>query len=404
MFYKQCLVIVALLIVASITGLAGIGFHFLLDYAQWLVYHSHDLVGLSQVSQPYLSLSLIITGFAMAVIWYQLQKKGALISIKAQLFPKEEKEASPPILRHILHILTQVVSVSLGSPIGKEAAPRELGALSASHLASHFKLSAEDRSLLVASGAAAGLAAIYQVPLASTFFAFETLGIALRTKNVIFLLLSTGLASQIARPVISNQAIYSLQTLSTDWQNLLLAVLLVILITPIAYVFKEWTKKAEQKKIKTKGLLLGLPLTFTLLALVANAFPEILGNGEAMATRIIAGQPWDKVFFLTVIKSVMVVLVLRSGAYGGTLTPSFALGLALAYLLISPFLPAMTESAMVLGALIFLSTSIQAPISAMFLVIGFAGQGLSAYPLLGFTVALAKSYHDFFIKRYLFKD
>ncbi|MBM7643653.1 chloride channel protein [Streptococcus loxodontisalivarius] len=403
MFHKQGPFALALLILAVIAGLAGMGFHLILEAVQLLIYHSHDLVGLSNVSQPYLFIVLILTGFIMAVIWYQLQKNEALISVKAQLLPKDEREEKPSMVKHTLHILTQVVSVSLGSPIGKEAAPREFGALAASHLANRFNLSAQERKLLVASGAA-GLAAIYQVPIASVFFALETLGIAWGVKNLIFLLLATEIATQTAHLIISDQAIYSLETISTSWQNILLAICLVIIITPLAYIFNIWSKKVGQKKIKDKRILWALPLTFILLAFVTIYFPEIMGNGEAMATRIIAGQPWHRVLFLILIKAVMVLLVLSSGAYGGTLTPSFALGLALAYLLVTPFLPALAGSAMVLGALIFLATSMQAPLTALFLVIGFTGQGLSAYPILVLTVGLTRLYQDFFIKRWLFKD
>ncbi|HFU4449665.1 TPA: chloride channel protein [Streptococcus suis] len=58
----------------------------------------------------------------------------------------------------------------------------------------HFSLS--DRHLMIACGAAAGLSAVYQVPVASVFFAFETMGIGLSIKNFLLASLSMGLEQE----------------------------------------------------------------------------------------------------------------------------------------------------------------------------------------------------------------
>lgn len=71
-----------------------------------------------------------------------------------------------------------MASVGAGSPIGKEGAPRELGALGAGRISDRMTLTLKDRRLAIVCGASAGLANfVYQVPIASIFFAFETLGL-----------------------------------------------------------------------------------------------------------------------------------------------------------------------------------------------------------------------------------
>ena len=52
-----------------------------------------------------------------------------------------------------------------GASVGKEGAPREVGALLAGRLAKGFSLALKERKVLIACGAGAGLAAVYQVPL-----------------------------------------------------------------------------------------------------------------------------------------------------------------------------------------------------------------------------------------------
>ena len=75
-------------------------------------------------------------------------------------------------LKQLVHSIWQIVAVGGGAPIGKEAAPREIGALFARPIANIFSLSVKDQIFLIACGAGAGLAAVYQVPLTSVFFRF----------------------------------------------------------------------------------------------------------------------------------------------------------------------------------------------------------------------------------------
>ena len=77
----------------------------------------------------------------------------------------------------------QVAIVGAGSSIGKEGAPRELGALFGGSLSKALHLDVVDRQLLIACGAGAGLAAVYQVPFASTLFVSGNLRCCLEIKK-----------------------------------------------------------------------------------------------------------------------------------------------------------------------------------------------------------------------------
>ena len=77
----------------------------------------------------------------------------------------------PSVARGVLSIVT----VGLGVSLGREAAPQLAGAATASKLAEWAGLPIWQRRLLVASGAGAGFAAVYNVPLGGTLFALEVL-------------------------------------------------------------------------------------------------------------------------------------------------------------------------------------------------------------------------------------
>ena len=89
----------------------------------------------------------------------------------------------------------------------------------------------------------------------------------------------------------------------------------------------------SSNRIKDKRVLLTLPTAFLFLAGLASYFPHLLGNGRMMAQEVLNGSNVKTVFLLFVLKALVVLITLWAGAYGGTLTPSFALGMAGAALL-----------------------------------------------------------------------
>ena len=74
-----------------------------------------------------------------------------------------------PTLRTLGSALLSIVIVGMGAPLGREGAPKQAGAVFGDLLSSWQKLSDEQRRLMVAIGAGAGMAAVYSVPLGAPF-------------------------------------------------------------------------------------------------------------------------------------------------------------------------------------------------------------------------------------------
>ena len=387
--YKLRMVLAACLL-GLVSGFAGIILHDLLEFVEGLVFgHSeHESSFLTDGVPPYrIGISLLIVGLTSSLVWYFLQRKGKLLSIKGQM---KEEDARPTLhfWKQLLHSSWQIVAVGAGAPIGKEGAPREIGALLAGPLAEGFDLSLTDRIFLIACGAGAGLAAVYQVPLTSVFFIFETLGIAFSLKRFFLAGISTYVAAYTAGWVISDHALYKLPVTTWSLQGLWLLPIIVLVLTPLAYVFARLTKQATAHRIKDKRILLTLPLAFLFLAGLAQKLPHLLGNGRMVAQEVINGISWKTAFLLFVLKALVVLLTLWAGAYGGTLTPSFALGMAGAALFTLAFGLESPSTILLIGAVCFLTVTLKAPCSATGLVIGFTGQGLDALPYLLLTAFL----------------
>lgn len=369
--------ILAILTISCFSGSVGIFLHWLFEVLGEVAYGSQEIVGLSHASGLQLFSVLTLTGIFLGIIWYVLQKDTPLVSVKQMLNHTSDYQKYPPVFKQATHAIIQVMSVALGSPIGKEVAPRELGSLWASYCHKYFGLSDKDYKLLVALGSASALSAIYHVPLASTIFAFECLGLLLSLKHFILAFLSTMIASQLVYLVYPSSNRYDLGQLHFQFGDIWAYLLVALIAGGAGFLFKKGIGLSEANKFKDKRLLFCLPILFALLGGFALYFPGLLGNGEALAKIAIASHDTAYLIALLLFKLGFVLLSLKFGAYGGTLTPSFAVGVAIGAivsLFLAPFVTGIAPLAMLIGASVVLSITMQAPLTGIALTYGFTGQ------------------------------
>ena len=381
----------AVILQGIVSGLSGIFLHYLLEMIEGIAFgqsehHSGFLT--DGVSSSRIGFSLIIVGVSSSLVWYFLQKKSQIFSIRAQM-KDETSQYKLHFLRQLFHSIWQIIAVGGGAPIGKEAAPREIGTLFAGPIGKICFLSKKDQVFLLACGAGAGLAAVYQVPLTSVFFVFETLGIALSIKRFVLVGLATYVSTYIAGWVISDQALYQIPAITWSLKEIWNIPLLLLFLTPLAWLFGHLSKAASSNRIKDKRILLTLPTAFLFLAGLASYFPHLLGNGRMMAQEVLNGSNGKTVFLLFILKALVVLITLWAGAYGGTLTPSFSLGMAGAALLSFTLGFENHTTILLLGSVCFLTVTLRAPLSATGLVVGFTGLTLESLPYLLVTAYAA---------------
>lgn len=377
------------------TGLVGMACHYLLEGVQGLAF-GQDKGDLLQQFQEAGALRrflvLGVTGVLAAGFWYILQRRYNILSIRRQIDLVGEREPAP--LAHLLHASMQVAIVGAGASVGKEGAPREVGALLAGRLDKAFSLAIKERRVLIACGAGAGLAAVYQVPFASSLFVFETLGLAYHWKNFVLVLSSTYLATWVAQPIVGHGAIYHMSPVHWSASSFGQAVLVALLVTPLALAFRFFANRSSRKRRKDWTILWALPVAFMVLAAIVAFYPIFMGNGQVLAQALLSGQPFSNLALALAVKGLLVYLLLRNGAYGGTLTPSFALGIGSGYLatLLLTVVGIQMDPAlgMLLGATVFLGTTLQAPLTGIALSLGFTGQSWAL--ILPLALAAGVSY------------
>ncbi len=380
-------------VVGVATGLVAALLVFMLHGIENLVYGQHE--GINPVVTDGTTglqrfLGITVAGLIAAPAWWAVRRLGRPIrSVEEGM-----SGTRMPVIETLVNVFLQMATVAAGASVGRENAPREAGAMMASQLAHRLRVDRGTTRLFVAAAAGAGLGAIYHIPLAGAVFAFEILLTTVTVRAVMVVLACSAVATTTAGIVVGDQPLYSTVSLSEGLGNLAVAVTLGIICGVAGMAFRYAASRAEGSAPMGAHVLWALPLAFATVGAMSLYLPEVLGNGRFAATSVLEANPvWTFALALLAAKVFAVLITLRSGAVGGVLTPGFAIGALLGYLVgvvvqpIAPGIP-LADFAL-LGAAAFLSMSMAAPLFALIVTVEFTGQSSEAYLALFLACATA---------------
>lgn len=296
-------------------------------------------------------------------------------------------------LRTISDGVLQIVVVGLGASLGREAAPREISAVAGQTVAEQLRLDPVQVRLVLACGSGAGLAAVYNVPLAGTVFIAELLVGSFSARVVVPAAATCTVATMVAWLVVPDRPVYRLATDSLDARLLVWAALAGPLLGLAGAAFVAMVVAARRSRPVGWRLVAWAVPVFAVLGVVALRYPTVLGNGQGSAALVFVGTGSLGMLAATaVIKPLVTVACLRAGATGGLITPSLSTG-ALAGgalgLVWHDWVGGTTGTgtfAMV-GAAAVLATTLQAPTTAVVFVLELTGASLSLVPAVLLCVA-----------------
>jgi CIC family chloride channel protein len=283
-----------------------------------------------------------------------------------------------PAVRTLGSALLSVVIVGMGVSLGREGAPKQVGAVLANFFSDQGKLSDEQRKLLVACGAGAGMAAAYGVPLGGALFAIEVLRGMLALRFVLPALFTSMVATGVSWLFLPDAPTYHLPSFSASPTMLLWA----LIAGPIAGVcsvgYVRAVTLAERSRPEGWKRLVAPVLILTLCGVISIWYPQILGNGKDIAQLAFMGRVAPALLLaLVFIKPAATLMSLGSGAPGGLFTPSLTLGAMLGGVLgwaWSLALPgAQAGLCALLGAGAVLAATTQGPVSSVVLLMEMTG-------------------------------
>jgi chloride channel protein, CIC family len=293
-----------------------------------------------------------------------------------------------PALRTLGSAVLSIFVVAMGASMGREGAPKQAGAVFANWFADVEDLSDEQRRLLVACGAGAGMGAAYGVPLGGALFALEVMRGKLALRSVLPALFTSVIATAVSWLLVPDAPTYLIPAFPVS-ASVIFWVLLAAPIAAVASVFYvRLVRWADQNKPRGWQRFAAPAVVLGVLGIVSVWFPGILGNGKDISEELFLDQVAPQMLLaLLLLKPLATIMCMRSGVPGGLFTPSLTFGALLGGLLghawswLWPGVPPGLFA--LLGAGAVLAATTQGPISAVVLMMELTGRDRSfILPLL----------------------
>ncbi len=370
---------VVTLLVGIGAGLAGGLLTLLLHLVQDLAFGYRDesfQLGVEQAPPWRRVAVLTLAGLVAGLGWWWLRgpasrRLGRAHGISAAVW---RPDGRMDLGRTVLDGVLQIVVVAMGASLGREGAPREIGAALASRLGELTGLSADQRRVLVACGAGAGLAAVYDVPFGGGLFTLEVLLGSLALPLAIPAVVSSLLGAVTAWLLLGDAPVYAAVAAPTSAPVVVFAVVAGPLagLAGVGFVrLVAWSRRGVPTGWR---LPLATTAVFAAIGALAIPLPGLLGNGKGPVQIVLdGGAPLLVLVALTVLKPLATAASLRAGASGGLFTPTLAsgalLGAVLGHLWTLLWAGGPAEAYALVGAAAFLAAAQQAPLATVVLLL-----------------------------------
>lgn len=374
------------IVVGCVSGIVVSLFRLLIGFISAKVVNYYEL---SHEQPSLLILILGMTLFIVVAIGFLIKSDS---DIKGSGIPHVEGE-----LKGLLHpdwwsvlwkkFVGGVLAISMGFMLGREGPSIQLGAMAGKGVAKSLKAERMEKRVLIASGAAAGLSAAFNAPIAGLLFVIEEIYHQFSRLVWITALVASLVANFISlnifglMPVLDMPGDLAVLPLKHYWILLLLGAFLGVM----GYIYEKTTLKATiiydflGKVFHIPNYFYGIFVAILILP-IGYFYPQLLGGGNGLITSLSTSHLTLMIVFIYfIIRFVWSMLSYSSGLPGGIFLPILTLGALLGFgfgiffeqfgLYSSHYLSLFV----VLGMAGYFGAISKAPLTAMFLVTEMVG-------------------------------
>lgn len=355
----------------------------------------------------YLVFPLI--GIALTVLFVKKVLKGKLGRGNANILHSiARKGARLPADQMYSHIITSALTVGFGGSAGLESPIVTTGSAIGSNYGKTYHLTYKDRTLLLACGAAAGISAAFNAPIAGLLFALEVLLADVTISAFIPIMIASAAGGLLSKIILNEEILLSFKLRQPfDYHNVGWYIALGLLSGIVCVYYSRVFPKMEsffkkKKRLAWTNVLIG----GTLLALLIWMFPSLYGEGyssikllsELKPEKLMqnslfesyVNHPWFLLVFLGVImlvKAIAAAITIGSGGNGGNFAPSLFVGAYLGFVFSqglnmshATHLPVANFTIVAMAGI--LSGIFHAPLTAIFLIAEITGGYELMIPLM----------------------
>jgi CIC family chloride channel protein len=399
---EALVMLVTALVVGSGTGLGATIFRWLINQAIYLSFTWLPEVT-SGLGRSYVVLAPAVGGAIIGPLIYFLAReaKGHGVPEVMEAVALHGGRIRPIVV--VVKLLASSICIGSGGSVGRAGPIVQIGSALGSTLGQMLHLSDERVRNLVACGAAGGIAATFNAPIAGVFFAQDSLQGEFTVGSFGSVVLSSVMSSIIGHIAFGDVPAFAVPSYAIHslWEFPLYAVLGVLAaLTALVYtrliyrsedLFDSWRAVPEWVKPAIGGALLGL------LALVYSRYspldfataPQVYGVGyETIEGALLGILGLKVVLALLALKIISTSLTLGSGGSGGVFAPALFIGSMLGAgfgLIVARLFPGLVAPpgayALVAMGAVFAGAT-HAPISAVIILFELTGDYRIILPLM----------------------
>jgi chloride channel protein, CIC family len=326
----------AVVIVGLLAGVAGLATTLLLRSIEHLAYNytfGSLLQGITGASPVRRAVGPMVGGALTGFGWWMLRRRTDVPSLTETITRRDRI----PRLPFSIDSALQVVLVGSGASLGREGAPRQfaaaLGDLGTSWLK---RLSPEDREILLACAAGAGLGAVYAVPLGGAMFSARIILKTWHPRALGAALITSSLAVAVGSAATHDEPALAWPGPELSYLLTAGALILAPLTVAVGLAFNRIMALARPATAMRSWVLIpAIAAAGLLTGICSHWWPELPGNGKSILTvSLHSGMTLGAAAVILALKPLLTALFLRAGAVGGLLTPSLATGAAAGSLLV----------------------------------------------------------------------
>ena len=344
---NQFLIFAGILVGLS-SGLAGVILKLMVHYIHYFItnkFHFETQI-VFYIIFPF--LGILLTTLIVVYLFDGQHRKG----IPAILYEIAQNSSKVKPVKMYSQIIQSAVTVGFGGSAGLESPIAVTGAAIGSNFAQTYKLNFKERTLLLAAGATAGIAAAFNAPIAGMMFAFEILLTGVVFSDFIPLVVAAVCGSLLSRIILKEEVLFQFTSRNPfDYHNIVYYFFFGILCGLYARYYLMVSKYVEHKfqqlnlTLIKKAILAGIFLSVLCLLL-----PPLFGEGYSVVKdlandnieKIIENSffskfnshQWLVILFLMVVcllKAFATSITIFGGGNGGNFAPSLFAGAFLGY-------------------------------------------------------------------------
>ena len=388
-------------LIGVVSGLGAVAFRWLINSFQTLFFDGGGTV-LSFMGDWYILLIPAAGGLLVGpiVYFFAREAKGHGVPEVMEAVAMKGGRIRPRVA--IIKSLASALCIGSGGSVGREGPIVQIGASAGSAVAQWLKLPEESIATLVACGAAGGISATFNAPIAGVFFAMEIILGRVVTHRFAYVVISSVIADYVAHTFLGTARAFVVPefSISSPWEIGFYAILGVlaglsgVFFTKILYKFEDIFDKIkfpEYFKPVLGGLLIGV---------IGLYSKDLFGVGYEGIQNALSGQFTINILMLLfVLKIVATSVTIGSGGSGGVFAPSLFLGAMMGTAFgtimnsIFPDIAASPAAYGVVAMAAVFSAAARAPFSAILIIFEMTGAYSIILPVMitvGISTVLAR--------------